>query len=341
MRAAVTLAPGEVAIRQVPEPAPGPGEALVQVEVVGICGSDLHFFIGDNPYANYPRTQGHEFCGIVRAFGPGYDGPIRVGDRVAVEPLRPCGTCFPCRHGRPNCCTRLQVVGIHVDGGMADLYAAPVGILHPTGALDPELAAMVEPVSIGLHAVVRGAVTAQDQVAVFGAGPIGQAVLLAAVDRGARVLVVDRIASRLELASALGAEAVVDAAQTNPAEAIAAWTGGDGPGIVFDATGVPAVIRSIFDIVAASGRIVIVGISTEEVAIPVIYFTRKELTILGSRNNVGIFGEAVQLVQRHQERVRRLITHRFPLDRVAEAFAFAHDHPAEAEKVLLLVGGAR
>jgi L-gulonate 5-dehydrogenase len=311
------------------------------VEVVGICGSDLHFFIGDNPYANYPRTQGHEFCGIVRAFGPGYDGPIRVGDRVAVEPLRPCGDCFPCRHGRPNCCTRLQVVGIHVDGGMADLYAAPVAILHPTGSLDPELAAMVEPVSIGLHAAVRGAVTAQDQVVVFGAGPIGQAVLLSAVDRGARVLVVDRIASRLELATALGAEVVVDASKASPADSIAAWTGGDGPGIVFDATGVPAVIRAIFDIVAASGRIVIVGISTDEVAIPVIYFTRKELTIMGSRNNMGIFGDAVQLVQRHHERVRKLITHRFPLDRVVDAFAFAHDHPAEVEKVLLLVGDTR
>lgn len=339
MKAAVTVEPRRMEIQEVAEPEPRPGEALVRIEAVGLCGSDLHFYLGDNPYCTFPQTQGHELAGTVMRFGDGYDGVLRVGDRVAVEPLRPCGACYPCRHGHPNCCTRLNVLGIHVPGGLTELYAVKATNLYAAGELDRELTALVEPVSIGLHAVVRGRVTAEDQVVVFGAGPIGQAVLLAAADRGARVLVVDRIASRLELARALGAELAIDTSRESAAEAIAAWTNGDGASVVVDATGVPALIRSAIEVVASSGRIVVVGISTEEVSIPVIAFTRKELNIMGSRNNAGVFGEAVELVRRNQEKARRLITHRFPLDQAPEAIEFALAHPAEAEKVMILVGG--
>lgn len=340
MKAAFTLEPRHMEVREVARPEPGPDEALVRIEAVGLCGSDLHFYLGDNPYCTFPQTQGHELAGTVVGFGGAYAGPLKVGDRVAVEPLRPCGACYPCRHGHPNCCIRLNVLGVHVPGGLAEYFAVKTQNLYAAAGLDRELTALVEPISIGLHAVGRGRVTAEDQVVVFGAGPIGQAVLLAAADRGARVLVVDRIASRLELARALGAEMVVDASHQTPIEAITAWSDGDGAAVVFDATGVPALIRSAVDAVASAGRIVIVGISTEEVSIPVIAFTRKELNILGSRNNVGVFGEAVNLVRRHQEKARRLITHRFPLEQVPEAIEFALANPAEAEKVLILVGGA-
>jgi len=338
MRAVVTVAPRHMEVMDRPAPEAAAGEAVVRVEAVGICGSDLHFYLGDHPYARYPQVQGHEFSGIVEGFGGRYDGPVRAGDRVAVEPLQPCGECYPCRRGRPNCCTRLAVLGAHVPGGLVDRIAVRASALYPVGDLDPELAALVEPVSIGLQGVNRGSVTAHDMVVVFGAGPIGQAVLLGALDRGARVLGVDRVAARLELALRLGAEAVVDASAEDPPTAIATWTGGDGPGVVFEATGVPAVIRTAVDVVASAGRVVILGLSTQDVALPVIEFTRKELTILGSRNNAGIFGDAVDLVRRNRERARLLITHRFPLERAPEAVRFALEHPAEAEKVMILMG---
>src|SRR5438067_8593231 len=223
MKAAVTTAPRQMEIREVAEPAPGADEALVRVEAVGICGSDLHFYLGDHPYATFPQTQGHELSGIVQAFGGPYDGPLAVGDRVAVEPLRPCGACYPCRHRRPTCCTRPAVLGSHVPGGLRELMPVRTQALYPARGLDPELTAMVEPVSIGLQAVVRGQVSAEDLVVVYGAGPIGQAVLLASVDRGARVLVVDRIPARLDLASALGAGLVVDGRWETPADVIAEW----------------------------------------------------------------------------------------------------------------------
>ncbi len=176
---------------------------------------------------------------------------------------------------------------------------------------------------------------------IFGAGPIGQAALLASVDRGAHVLVIDKVVSRLKLAEKLGAELTVNTVAGDVAQVVEQWTDGDGPAIVFEATGVPAVIRSAVELVASSGRVVIIGLSTQEVSLPVVEFTRKELTILGSRNNAGIFGEAVDLVRRNRERVRLLITHRFPLEQAAQALEFALHYPTEAEKVLITVGDAR
>jgi len=338
MKTAVTTAPHRIEMVERPEPAPGPGEALVRVERVGICGSDLHLYHGTHPYASYPRTQGHEIAGTVVAFGDGVAGKRPpVGSRVAIEPLLACGVCYPCRLGRGNCCVRLRVLGAHVDGALAELIAVPTATLYPVGDLDPERTALVEPVSIGVQAAARGAIAAGERVVVFGAGPIGQAVLLAAIDRGARVLVVDRLASRLDLARRLGAEATVEAGREDPAAAIREWTDGDGAAVTVDAVGAPAVIRACVDGVASAGRVVIVGLSDQEVSIPVIEFTRKELTILGSRNNAGRFGEAVDLVRRHRDRVGGLITHRFPLDETAAAMAFAAEHPAEAEKVIIEV----
>lgn len=339
MRAVVTVEPHRMEVQDVPPPpTPGPGEALVRVEAVGLCGSDLHLFSGEHPYSHFPNRQGHEFSGIVEAFGQDPPGRLRVGERVAVEPLRACGTCFPCRRGRANCCVRIEVLGAQVPGALVDRIVVPTATLHPVGDLSAEQAALVEPISIGYWAVVRGDVMAGDTVVVFGAGPIGQAILLASVDRGARVLVADRIQSRLELARTLGAERVVDVGRDRIADDVGEWTGGDGPAVVFEATGVPAVIRSAIDLVAPSGRVVIVGLSQQDVSLPVVEFTRKELTVLGSRNSSGIFPQAVDLVRRQRDRASLLITHRFPVERAAEAMVFALEHPAEAEKVMVMFG---
>ena len=337
MRAAVTVGPRRVEVREVPDPVPAPDETLIRIETAGICGSDLHLFDGSNPYANYPRTQGHEFSGRVVAFGGAYDGPVKVGDRVTVEPLIWCGECFPCRNGRHNCCTKLKVLGVHTDGAFAEMIAVKSRALFPAIGLDAELTALVEPISIGMQVVTRGMVTGKDTVVVYGAGVIGQAALVCARDRGARVLVVDMLASRLELATALGAEVVAQAGRDDVPRAIKEWTNGEGPAVAIDATGAPSVIRAAIDAVAPSGRVVIVGISNQEVSIPVIEFSRKELTILGSRNNTGVFGEALDLVQRLNDKLRVLVTHRYPIEQAQEAMTFALDRPQDSEKVLLQI----
>jgi L-gulonate 5-dehydrogenase len=183
-------------------------------------------------------------------------------------------------------------------------------------------------------------IAAGDQVVVLGAGPIGLTAALAAADAGATVLVADRVSARLARARTLGAQAVVDTASQDLAAAVAEWTHGDGAAVVIEATGVPALIRSAFDLVAHSGAIVIVGISDAEVRLPVIEFTRKEISVFGSRNNAGIFADAVELVQRNAGLMAALITHRFALAEVAEAISFAQAHPDIAEKVIITMAGA-
>ncbi|MCY7419852.1 MAG: zinc-binding alcohol dehydrogenase family protein [Chloroflexi bacterium] len=340
MRRLVTVEPGRVAVEDGPEPVVGPDDALIGVEAVGICGSDIHLFTGEHPYSHFPNVQGHEFAGRVLSLPSSYSGHARVGDRVAVEPLLMCGECLPCRRGRGNCCLRMRTYGAQIEGGLAERIAVKASLLYPTGELSAELAALVEPMSIGLQAIARSAMTASDTTLVFGAGPIGQAILLAAADLGARVMVVDRLAARLELARRLGAEAVVDASTGDVREAVLTWTDGDGPTVVFEATGVPAVVESAIDLVASSGTVVVVGLSRQKVSMPMVDLTRKELTIVGSRNNMGQFGRAVDLVQRQPERVGLLVSHRFPLERAPEAFELAHSSPQVTEKVIIDIGVA-
>jgi len=339
MKAAVTYQPGRLEIRDVPEQDPGDGEVRLATEVVGICGSDVHLFRGDHPYSRFPGVQGHEFSARVAQLGLGDTGGLGVGDLVAVEPLLPCRQCLACRRGHPNCCRQLAVIGAHTDGALAEQIIVPAANCFPASGLSAELAALAEPTSIGLQAVNRGGVMAGDQVVVLGAGAIGQTATLAAADRGARVLAVDLLPNRLAIAAELGAERTVNSATTDLADAVNDWVGIDGPTVVIDATGLPALIRLAAELVAHSGTVVIVGITTRDVSLPVADFTRKELNIHGSRNNAGLFGEAIDLVSRHREQALKMISHRFGFEDVGQAMQLAADHPDEAAKVLVTVGG--
>ena len=341
MKAVVTTRPGTMEIQDVDRPAPAEGQALIAVEAVGLCGSDFHLYDGTHPYAKFRQIQGHEIVGRVDALGAGYDGPLAPGDRVVVEPLIACGHCFACRRGRYNCCTTLQVMGAHVPGGLREFLAVPAGQLHPVGDLPTRTAVVVEPLTIGLQCVARAEVAHGDTVVVMGAGPIGLAATLGAADRGARVLVVDQVASRLELARQMGAEAVADSRHDDIGAAVGRFTAGDGAGVVIEATGVPALIREALDGAAHSGTVVIVGISDKDVAIPVGLFSRKEINILGSRNNTGLFPEAVRLAGAYRDRLAALITHTYPLTDTPEAIEYAMHHPDKVEKAIVVAGGVR
>lgn len=336
MREAVTIAPNQIELRETPPPAPpGAGEALLAIAAVGLCGSDLELYRGTDPYSHFPIRQGHEYSARIDAFGPGYDGPLGVGDLVAVEPLLPCGHCIACRRGRPNCCVNLRVTGGQIDGAFVDQFVMPTANLYLANDLTPDEAAFVEPVSIGLQMVTRSSTRAGDQCVVLGAGPIGQSVILAAVDRGARLLSVDRVAERLALAHDLGVEETVDTTTQDIDEVVARWTDGDGPVVVFEATGSTVMLRKAIEIVAHSGTVVVAGTPTDEVCLPPLWLVKKELDVLGSRNNAGVFGQAVDIVRRNRPQVRRLITHTFPLERLQEAIEFAIANPSTAEKVMI------
>jgi threonine dehydrogenase-like Zn-dependent dehydrogenase len=341
MRAAVTERVGLMSVIDRPDPPdPDHGEVLLRPEAVGVCGSDYHFFAGELSDAaggsRFPRVQGHEVGATIAALGRNCRPELEVGQRVALWPLRACGGCYPCSVGRPNACDNFELIGIHVDGGLQELLCTSQDQVFPIATSDGAVAAMVEPVSIAVRAVRRARIRAGERVVVLGAGPIGQCVALVARQRGAEVLVIDPQARRLQCSAQLGAQVL---AWTNADEAVAGareWGGPGGPPVVVDATGVPAAVRAMVDMVASAGRAVQVGMSTDEVPLRIGSLTEKEIDLLGvSCCDADDFGQAVSVVEQNAVAIARLISHEFPLAQAPDALRFAIDNPTEVMKVVI------
>jgi threonine dehydrogenase-like Zn-dependent dehydrogenase len=341
MRAAVTERVGFMSVLDRPEPGePGPGQVLVHPEAVGLCGSDYHLYSGEMSDAaggsQFPRVLGHEVGATIASVGPGCRPELTDGQRVAMLPISACGQCYPCSVGRPNACDYFQLVGIHVDGGLQELLTLPQEQVFPIAAADSALAAMAEPVSVAVHAVRRGRITAGERVVVMGAGPIGQCVAIVALELGADVLLVDLQDGRLELGRAIGAEALTWTTADEVVGRAREWGGPGGPPVGVDATGVPTAVRAMIDMIASAGRAVQVGMSTHEVPIRIGSLTEKELDVLGSSCcDTGDFGEAVAVVERNGDAIARLISHEFTLREAPEAMRFAISNPTEVMKVVI------
>jgi threonine dehydrogenase-like Zn-dependent dehydrogenase len=327
-------------VSDVPEPPePGPGEVLVRPEAVGICGSDFHYYLGDSGSVNardlYPRILGHEVSATVEAVGPDCP-PLEPGTRVALWPVKGCGRCYACRIGRENVCANLSLIGVHRDGALQERFLIPAPEVFPAGDLDPVTAALIEPVSIAMRAVVRGRIAASERVVVFGAGPIGQALALAATDRGATVLLVDRLASRLEPGRAMGAELLCLEAGEDVVRRAGEWAGEDGPEVVIEATGVPELVKPATALVARAGRVVVVGLSGHDAPLRIGELPIKELDLLGvSCCGADDFAAAVELVGRRRDVSAPLVTHQFPLEDAPEAMEYALHHPDEVMKAVV------
>ena len=343
MIAALTSAPRVLEVVDVPEPdEPQRGEVIVRNGAVGICGSDYHFLLGELTDAaggsQFPRIQGHEVGATIEALGPDCRPELVVGQRVALFPLHACGHCYPCSVGRPNTCDNFELIGIHRDGGLQQRLRIGQAQVYPIAVEDAAIAALAEPISIGVRAVRRARIEPGEKVVVLGAGPIGQGVCLLARERGADVLVIDLQESRLDLSRELGADGLL---WTSAGEVVAAardWAGGGGPAVAVDATGAPAAVRAMVDMVASAGRAVQVGMSGDEVTVRIGSFTEKEIDMLGvCCCGGGEFGEAVAAVERRRIALARFISHDFPIAKAPEAFAFAIEHPADVMKVVIRV----
>jgi L-gulonate 5-dehydrogenase len=341
MRAVVTEGVGAMAVTDRPDPPdPGPGEVLVAPDATGICGSDYHFFTGELSDeaggSQFPRVQGHEVSGTIAALGPGCRAELATGQRVALWPLNACGECYPCSVGRFNTCDNFALIGIHVDGGLQERLIMREDHVFPISSEDPAVASMAEPVSIAVRAVERARIAAGERVVVLGAGPIGQCVGLIAIERGAEVLLVDLQESRLALGRELGAETL---AWTTADEVVAGarrWAGPAGPPVAVDATGVPAAVRAMIDMVASAGRAVQVGMSVDEVPIRIGSLTEKELDFLGvCCCGTGEFAGAVAVVERNGPALARMISHQFPLAEAPQALQFAINNPSDVMKVVI------
>ena len=305
--------PGAFAVVDRPEPAATPGTALVRVHRIGVCGTDLHAFAGKQPFFTYPRVLGHELG--VEVIDPG-DEPhgLQAGDRCSVEPYLNCGRCIACRRGKPNCCATLQVMGVHVDGGMAPRLRVPARKLHKSTRLDYEQLALVETLGIGAHAVERAQLAKDDFVLVIGAGPIGLSVIQFAKVSGATLAVMDVSDTRLEFCRQQLGVAHTLKPGASALDELKKIGGGDLPTCVIDATGNPGSMAGCFDLPAHGGRIVFVGLFQGDVTFNDPNFHRRELTVMGSRNALpATFREVIRLVEEGQVDTRPWITHRFKL----------------------------
>ncbi len=342
MKSISLAAPGALRAGELPDPLPpGPGEALVRVHRVGVCGTDLHAFRGKQPFFSYPRILGHELGVEVLAVGEGVT-PIVAGDRCAVEPYLNCGRCIACRRGKPNCCTALKVMGVHVDGGLRERFVVPAAKLHASAVLSFDQLALVETLGIGAHAVERAALTPGETVAVLGTGPIGLAVIQFALAAGARVLAIDLNARRLAFCRerlGLPAEATIDTtAVPDVAGRLAELTGGDLPTAVFDATGNAASMAASFNYPAHGGRLVFVGLFSGDVTFNDPNFHRRELTLLGSRNSrPEDFRRIIALVESGRIDTTPWITHRAAMAAVPDQFAAWTDPATGVLKAMIAV----
>jgi 2-desacetyl-2-hydroxyethyl bacteriochlorophyllide A dehydrogenase len=337
MRAVVKEeAPVDFVFKQVPVPSPRADEVLIEVQAVGLCGTDLPIFSGVRP-VTYPLIPGHEFAGRVVAVGREVSA-FSPGDRVAPGLVVHCGRCDFCRAGLESLCDGLYEIGIHTDGAFAPFVVAPEKTLHrlPEG-FSFEQGAAIDPIASAYRPVRKAAIGSQDTVVIFGPGPIGLYALQIALAEGARRAAVvgaagDRM--RLDLARRLGAEITVDASVQSPVEAIRQWTGGRMADVVIEATGVAEVAPVCLGCLRKAGRLSLAGIFHRPAALDLGDVVRREITIRGSICYTWLdFQTSLELVAQGRVQVEPLLTHRFPLDRMAEALEIARRR--ESVKIIL------
>ena len=321
MRTIVLDQPGQFSmVETAPPEKPKPGEATVAVRCVGICGSDLHAFQGNQPFFSYPRIVGHEFAAEIEALGNRTEG-LAVGDRCAVEPYIKCGTCVACRRGKTNCCVNLKLLGVHLDGAMRERINVPISNLRKSPKLPLDYLAVVEMVSVGAHAVRRAAPEPGEPALVVGAGPIGLGVATMAREAGAEVIIMDINERRLEFCrNVLHFERLVDA-RTDPLPPLAQLTRGDLPTLVFDCTGSRASMMNSFTYVAHGGKLVFVGLFLGDLSFHDPYFHAHEMTIMSSRNaTTEDFLKVMGLMEAGKLDVAPWITHRVSAAGLVETF---------------------
>ena len=287
-------------------------EALLKIHRIGICGTDYHAYRGRQPFFSYPRVLGHELGAEVIALGSGADeNGITIGDKVSVEPYLNCGECQPCKNGKINCCESLKVLGVHVDGGLAEYLKVPVNKLHKSDFLSYEQLALVETLGIGSHAVQRATITENDIVLVIGAGPIGLSVIQFVKIIGAKIVVMDFSKQRLDFANeAIGIDEIIMAKDDFSAEDLRKILKGNMPTAVFDATGNAASMMKAFSYVAFGGKLVYVGLFQGEVTFFDPDFHRREITLLASRNALPTdFKDIIVKMESGQINTKAWLTH--------------------------------
>ncbi|MDG2943703.1 zinc-binding alcohol dehydrogenase family protein [Bisgaard Taxon 10/6] len=337
MKAITVTKPFELSIADVPTPTVAQDDdVIIKVAYGGICGSDIGIYTGGNALAKYPAIIGHEFVGVVVEVGKAVTH-VKSGDYVVSDIVNSCGHCYACRTGHHNVCKNLQVTGVHSQGGFAE-YAktrADNVYLVDTDKIPRKTACLIEPYAVGVEINTRASIAAGDKVVVFGSGPAGLAVMQVARARGAEVLITDIFEERLQLAREMGATKAINVKDIDMRQAVSEFTDDEGAHVVVDAVCSPQSILDALDIVAPSGRFVVLGTGGTPSEIPQVAFTKKGINVFGTRLNNKRFPEVIRLFEEHKVTPEKMITHTYKFEDIAKAFDVIKNEKNTVCKVLL------
>ena len=331
--------PEDVRVGTVPDATRGPGEALLRIRRVGLCGSDLNSYRGRNPLVSFPRIPGHEIAATIVELDENHarkkDPLLAVGMDVTLSPYTCCGRCSACRNGRNNACRNNQTLGVQRDGALTEYLSVPMEKLYAAN-LNLEELCLVEPLTVGCHAVARARVNSKETVAIFGCGGVGLGAVAASAFRGATTIAMDIDDAKLAIAREAGATHVVHTGRQNPAEALEQLTGGEGPDVVIEAIGLPGTFRAAVELASFAGRVVYIGYAKEPVTYETRLFVQKELNILGARNaQPEDFHQVIQMLEQHRFPVHAAISTVAPLDEAPELLRCWSAEPGRFTKIMI------
>ena len=316
MKDLVIREPGQISVDTIPDAVRAENEVLLQVRMVGLCGSDLNSFRGKNPMVSFPRVPGHEVSATIVESVASHPH-LSIGTNVTLSPYTQCGKCPSCLRNRPNACQFNETLGVQRDGALTQFLSISPQKLY-TADLSLKELCLVEPLTVGFHAVARGRVTSEDVVAIIGCGGVGLGAVAASGFRRARTIAIDVDDAKLAIALKSGATDTINTTRENLHDKLQQLTSGSGPDVIIEAIGLPATFRAAVEEVAFTGRVVYIGYAKETVAYETRLFVQKELDILGSRN---------ALPEDFREVIRMLEEHRFPVNEAISNIVSINDAP--------------
>ena len=327
--------PFEIEVRDTEKPVPKEGEALLKVLYCGVCGADVASFTGNQPFTTYPRIPGHEFSAEIVSI-PTNDRGLKPGDVVTCNPYFNCGECYSCKRGFVNCCTDNQTMGVQRDGSFREYIVMPVERIYEGKGLSAKELALVEPFTIGWHALHRTKINEGDKVLVVGAGPIGLFATISAVAQGAEVYVADVLDGRLETAVKFGAKGTINSSKVDIVEESMKITGGNGFDVCVEACGSSVTFLNCIDCAAFAANIILIGNGKKETTFLHSILLKKELNVFGSRNSLKKdFEEVIEAISSGKVNVMDMVSAVYPIDNVADAFDALTHNDGSLSKVLI------
>ncbi len=326
---------GKTKVEEIPIPEPRPGEVLLKVGMVGFCGGDLNGFKGLFELQEYPNILGHEVGATIEKRGENVPEKYLPGTKVTLYPYLNCGKCISCRKGHRNACQDNKTMGVRRPGAMTRYVTVPWQDLYSSDKLSLRELALVEPLTVGFHAVARGRVTRQDRVAVMGCGIVGMGSLAASVHRGAEVTAIDLDDNKLKIAKKIGVAHTINPSKSDLHQALLEITGGDGPDVIIEAVGSPHTYRAAVEEVAYTGRVVCIGYAKSPVQFNTGVFVRKEIEILGSRNCTDEFPEVISYLEAGKFPVEDVISKTVSIEDAGAALAGWAENPQGITKIMV------